>query len=74
MEDAIPPTRTTVTPTELAEIFGVNPRTITKWLSEGRFSSVRTLGEPTRDDGVVTLDDRNHVIVLDPNGSLDASE
>ena len=65
---------TTLTPTELTEIFGVNPRTITQWMSEGGFSSIRTLGGPKRvdDDGVVTLSDRCHVIVLDPQESLDA--
>ena len=35
---------TLMTPSEVAAIFGVNPKTITKWSNEGRLTCVRTLG------------------------------
>jgi excisionase family DNA binding protein len=33
-----------LTPGEVAELFGVNPRTVTRWAKTGRLSSLRTLG------------------------------
>ena len=62
MEDA-----GTLTPTELTKIFGVNPRTLTQWMSEGRFASVRTLGGPKRldADAVAMLNNRHDVLMLE---------
>ena len=62
MEDA-----GTLTPTELTKIFGVNPRTLTQWMSEGRFSSVRILGGPKRLDAdvVAVPNNRHDVMVLE---------
>jgi excisionase family DNA binding protein len=37
-----------VTPAEVAELFKVNPLTVTMWAVQGRIGSVRTLGGHTR--------------------------
>lgn len=33
-----------LTPGEVARLFGVNPKTITRWASAGKLSAIRTLG------------------------------
>jgi len=33
-----------LTPSEVAEIFGVNPKTVSRWASLGRITAIRTLG------------------------------
>jgi excisionase family DNA binding protein len=33
-----------LTPSEVAEMFRVDPKTVTRWAKAGRLSSVRTLG------------------------------
>lgn len=33
-----------LTPGEVARLFGVNPKTITRWASAGKLTPVRTLG------------------------------
>lgn len=33
-----------LTPAEVAALFRVNPKTVTRWAAAGRLSSVRTLG------------------------------
>ncbi len=33
-----------LTPSEVAEMFRVNPKTVTRWAREGRITAVRTLG------------------------------
>jgi len=33
-----------LTPAEVAEIFHVNPKTVTRWARAGKLSAVRTLG------------------------------
>jgi len=33
-----------LTPNEVAEIFRVNPKTVTRWARAGKISAVRTLG------------------------------
>jgi excisionase family DNA binding protein len=35
---------TLLTPSEVASIFGVNPKTVTRWARAGRISSIKTLG------------------------------
>jgi excisionase family DNA binding protein len=37
-----------LTPAEVAELFKVNPLTVTRWANQGRIGSVRTLGGHTR--------------------------
>lgn len=33
-----------LTPAEVAEMFGVDPKTVTRWAKAGKLGSVRTLG------------------------------
>ena len=33
-----------LTPTEVAEMFRVNPKTVTRWAKAGKISAIRTLG------------------------------
>jgi len=33
-----------LTPTEVAEIFRVDPKTVTRWAAAGKLGSIRTLG------------------------------
>jgi predicted site-specific integrase-resolvase len=33
-----------LTPTEVASMFGVDPKTVTTWAKAGKLSSIRTLG------------------------------
>ena len=33
-----------LTPREVADLFRVDPKTVTRWADEGRLSSIRTLG------------------------------
>lgn len=37
-----------MTPGEVAELFRVDPRTVTRWASRGRIRSVRTIGNQRR--------------------------
>jgi excisionase family DNA binding protein len=37
-----------LTPAEVADLFKVNPLTVTRWAVQGRIGSVRTLGGHTR--------------------------
>ena len=45
---AVQPSRTDtndlLTPTEVAELFKVNPKTVTRWAKAGKISAIRTLG------------------------------
>ncbi len=38
------PTTELLTPSEVAEMFRVNPKTVTRWARSGRISAIRTLG------------------------------
>lgn len=33
-----------LTPAEVAELYKVNPKTVTRWANDGKLSTVRTLG------------------------------
>jgi len=33
-----------LTPSEVASLFGVDPKTVTRWATEGKLTSLRTLG------------------------------
>ena len=33
-----------LTPSEVAELFRVNPKTVTRWARSGKISAIRTLG------------------------------
>lgn len=35
-------------PSQVAPLFGVDPKTVTRWIKEGRITSVRTLGGHNR--------------------------
>ena len=40
----IAPTERLLTPGEVAALFRVDPKTVTRWSQEGRISAIRTLG------------------------------
>lgn len=37
-------TEALLTPSDVADLFRVDPKTVTRWANEGRLTSVRTLG------------------------------
>jgi excisionase family DNA binding protein len=39
-----PEPETLLTPREVAELFGVDPKTVTRWAKAGKLTSIRTLG------------------------------
>jgi excisionase family DNA binding protein len=39
-----PETETLLTPAEVASLFRVDPKTVTRWAKAGKLSSIRTLG------------------------------
>ena len=46
----LPPPRPLLTPGEVATIFRVNPKTVSRWAEAGKLSSIRTLGGHRRFD------------------------
>ncbi len=40
----IPDAEVLLTPREVAELFGVDPKTVTSWATAGKLTSIRTLG------------------------------
>ena len=42
--DRIPVAETLLTPREVADLFGVDPKTVTRWAKAGKLTSIRTLG------------------------------
>ncbi len=42
--DRIPTAETLLTPREVADLFGVDPKTVTRWAKAGKLTSIRTLG------------------------------
>jgi excisionase family DNA binding protein len=43
-DDATDPPETLLTPSEVAALFRVNPKTVTRWARAGKISAIRTLG------------------------------
>lgn len=39
-----PPRKELLSPSEVAELFGVDPKTVTRWARTGKLSCIRTLG------------------------------
>ena len=44
MRAALPATETLLTPGEVAGMFRVDPKTVTRWAKDGKLTSIRTLG------------------------------
>ena len=40
--DRIPVAETLLTPREVADLFGVDPKTVTRWAKAGKLTSIRT--------------------------------
>ncbi len=40
----LPDAEILLTPREVAELFGVDPKTVTRWAKAGQLTSIRTLG------------------------------
>ena len=40
----LPDAEVLLTPREVAELFGVDPKTVTRWANAGKLTSIRTLG------------------------------
>ncbi|CAN5718188.1 developmental transcriptional regulator BldC [soil metagenome] len=41
---SVPPSEPLLTPAEVASLFRVDPKTVTRWAKSGKLSSIRTLG------------------------------
>jgi len=44
MTDEIPAQEVLLTPSEVATLFRVDPKTVTRWAKAGKLTSIRTLG------------------------------
>ena len=44
----LPDAEVLLTPREVAELFGVDPKTVTRWAKAGKLTSIRTLGDHRR--------------------------
>ncbi|MGH9041218.1 MAG: BldC family transcriptional regulator [Acidimicrobiia bacterium] len=51
-----------LTPSEVAEMFRVNPKTVTRWARAGKISAIRTLGGHRRVRAFVILRYREQVV------------
>jgi excisionase family DNA binding protein len=43
-EDELGPPEALLTPSEVAQLFRVNPKTVTRWARAGKLTAIRTLG------------------------------
>jgi excisionase family DNA binding protein len=43
-DDALGPPEALLTPSEVAQLFRVNPKTVTRWARAGKLTAIRTLG------------------------------
>lgn len=43
-DDEIGPPEALLTPSEVAQLFRVNPKTVTRWARAGKLTAIRTLG------------------------------
>ena len=43
-DDEIGPREALLTPSEVAQLFRVNPKTVTRWARAGKLTAIRTLG------------------------------
>ena len=43
-EDEASPPETLLTPSEVAELFRVNPKTVSRWARAGKLNALRTMG------------------------------
>lgn len=61
-EPSAPPADTLLTPGEVARLFGVDPKTVTRWSAAGKLTALRTLGghRRYRSEEVRALLERNH--------------
>jgi len=44
MSDEVPAQELLLTPSEVATLFRVDPKTVTRWAKAGKLTSIRTLG------------------------------
>lgn len=44
MTNELPPTDEILTPSEVAQLFRVDPRTVTRWARSGKIVAIKTLG------------------------------
>ena len=44
MSNRIPDAEVLLTPKEVAQLFHVNPKTVTRWAKAGKLTAIRTLG------------------------------
>jgi excisionase family DNA binding protein len=44
MSDEVPAQEVLLTPSEVATLFRVDPKTVTRWAKAGKLTSIRTLG------------------------------
>ena len=43
-DDELGPPEALLTPSEVAQLFRVNPKTVTRWARAGKLTAIRTLG------------------------------
>jgi excisionase family DNA binding protein len=44
VDDELGPPEALLTPSEVAQLFRVNPKTVTRWARAGKLTAIRTLG------------------------------
>lgn len=59
-----------LTPAEVARMFRVNPKTVTRWARAGRISTVRTLGGHRR----FRADEIRKLLALEERGNLEPGD